>query len=80
MLVNLQLCASDRLDFDVVGMDLSAVIMWVGLELSAVVPRALYFLCTCQLDLLRVSGFKSIERFMTLDTIQQLVSPGTSLI
>ena len=34
-----------------VGTDLSAVIVWVGLGLSAVERHALTFLCTCQLDL-----------------------------
>jgi hypothetical protein len=32
------------------GMDLSVVITWVGLGLSAAEPHALLFLCTCQLD------------------------------
>jgi hypothetical protein len=48
-----------------VGTDLSAVITWVGLGLCAAEPHALLFLCTCQLDLARVSEFRSIERFRT---------------
>ena len=38
-------------------MDLSAVITWVGLWLSAVELHALWLMCTCQLDLARVSEF-----------------------
>jgi len=38
-----------------VGTDLSAVITWVGLGLILAEPHALQFLCTCQLDLARVS-------------------------
>jgi len=41
---------------------------------------ALYFLCTCQLDLATVSEFGSIERFRTPDTVQQVMSLGTSLV
>jgi len=63
-----------------VGTDLSAVITWVGLGLCAAQRHALLFLCTCQLDLARVSEFRSIERFRTPDTVQQVISPGTSLI
>jgi hypothetical protein len=44
----------------IVGTDLSAVIMWVGLGLCAAVPHALWLLCTCQLDLARVTEFRSI--------------------
>ena len=62
------------------GTDLSAVITWAGSGLSAAQPHALKFLYTCQLDLARVSEFRSIERFRTLDTIQQVISPGTLLI
>jgi len=66
-------CANFQLGFHlastvIVGMDLSAVITWVGLGLSAVEPHALKFLCTCQLDLARVNEFRSIERFRTQDT------------
>jgi hypothetical protein len=50
-----------------VGTDLSVVIVWVGLGLSAAEPPALWFLCTCQLDLARVSEFRSIERFSPED-------------
>jgi hypothetical protein len=32
---------------------------------------SLVFLCTCQLDIARVSKFRSLERFRTLDTVQQ---------
>jgi len=63
-----------------VGTDLSAVITWAGLGLSAAEPHALYFMCTFQLDLARVSEFRSIERFRTPDTVQQVMSPGNSLI
>ena len=59
--------------WDTVGADLSAVIMWVGFELSAAEPHALSFLCTCQLDLARASEFSSIERFRTPDTVQQIL-------
>jgi hypothetical protein len=51
-----------------VGTDLSAVITWACLGLCAAEPHVLYFLCTCQLDLARVSEFRSIERFSTEDT------------
>jgi len=63
-----------------VGTDLSAVMTWVGLGLSAAEPHALQFMCTCQLDLARFSEFRSIERFRTPDTVQQVMSPGTALI
>jgi hypothetical protein len=56
-----------------VGTDLSAVITWTGSGSSAAEPRALSFLCTCQLDLARVTEFRSIERFRAPDTIQQIV-------
>jgi hypothetical protein len=51
-----------------VGPDLSAVITWIGLELSAAGPHVLEFLCSCQLDLARVSELRSIERFRTQNT------------
>jgi len=38
-----------------VGMDLCAGIMWIGLEFSIAEPNTLLFLCTCQLDLKTVS-------------------------
>ena len=63
-----------------VGTDLSVVIKSACLGLSAVEPHALYFLCTCQLDLARVSEFGSRERFTAPDTVQQVMSLGTSLI
>jgi hypothetical protein len=40
-----------------VGTDLSVVITGAGSGLSAAEPHALKFLCTCQLDLARVSEF-----------------------
>jgi hypothetical protein len=51
--------------------DLSVVITWVGLGLSVAEPHELWFWCTCQLDLARVSEFRSIERFSSEDTGHQ---------
>jgi len=50
------------------GIDLSAVISWAGLGLNVAEPHAVSFLCPYQLDLERVSEFRSIERFRTQDT------------
>jgi hypothetical protein len=49
-------------------MDLSPVIIWVGLGLCGAEPQALHFLFMCQLDFVRVSEWRSIERFRTQDT------------
>jgi hypothetical protein len=51
-----------------VGTDLSVVTMWVGLGLSTAEPHALWFMSTCQLDLARVSEFRSTDRSRTQDT------------
>jgi len=69
-----------RFQFVLEGTDLSAVITWVCLGFCALEPHALQFLCTCQLDLERVSEFRSIERFSTAVTTQQVMSRGASLI
>jgi len=61
-------------------MDLSAVITWVGIGLSAAEPHAPLFMCTCQLDFARVSGCRSIKRFSTADAVQHIISMWTSLI
>jgi hypothetical protein len=42
-----------------------------GTALSAAEPHASLFFCTCQLDLAKVSEFRSIVRFRTLNPIQQ---------
>jgi len=62
------------------GTDLSTVITWVGFALSAAEPHASEYICMWQLDLVRVSAFRSMERFRTPDTVQQVMSLGTSLI
>jgi hypothetical protein len=51
-----------------VGTQLSVVVTWVWLALSGVELHALRVLCTCQLDLVQVNEFRSIERFMGQNT------------
>jgi hypothetical protein len=50
-----------------VGIDLCAVITSASLGLSAAERHALYFFCTCQIDLARLSEFRSMEIIMTQD-------------
>jgi hypothetical protein len=50
-----------------VGIDLCAVIKSASLGLSAAERHALYFICTCQLDLARLNEFRSMEIIMTQD-------------
>jgi len=53
-----------------VGTDLSVAVTWVGLGWSVAEPHAIWFLCTCQLDLEMVSEFRSIGRISTADMVQ----------
>jgi len=53
-----------------VGTDLSVAVTWVGLGWSVAEPHAIWFLCTCQLDLEMASEFRSIGRISTADMVQ----------